>query len=109
MTETRSTIVVTGFGPFGIHLKNASWEAVKLLPDMYVEQECDVQLVIEEIPVAYEDVNTIVPELWNTYQPLVILLFVQLHTTVISLYVYDLGSTLYSKNFSFQIYFKFVD
>lgn len=71
MTENESTIVVTGFGPFGIHSENASWEAVKLLPGMHIEEECGVRLVIEEIPVAYDDVNTTVPQLWNKHQPLV--------------------------------------
>lgn len=72
MDTKRPVVVVTGFGPFGIHLKNASWEAVSLLPHMNLEEEHDVTLVTKEIPVAYDEVNKIVPELWKKYNPVVI-------------------------------------
>ncbi len=71
MDAEKPTIVITGFGPFGIHLKNASWEAVKLLQHMNVEAEFEVTLIVQEIPVAYDDVNRIVPELWERYKPTV--------------------------------------
>lgn len=71
MEDKRPIIVVTGFGPFGIHSKNASWEAVSLLPHMNLEEEFDVTLVTNEIPVAYDEVNEKVPELWEKYNPLV--------------------------------------
>lgn len=71
MEENRPTLIVTGFGPFGIHSVNASWEAVKLLRNMHVEDECNVRLVTEEIPVAYDEVDKMVPQLWNKHEPLV--------------------------------------
>lgn len=71
MEPQRPVVVVTGFGPFGIHSKNASWEAVKLLPHMNLETECDVTLVMKEIPVAYDEVDQIIPTLWQEHKPLV--------------------------------------
>jgi len=45
------TIVVTGFGPFGEHSTNASWEAVRLLPQICKDFKNPVK--VEEIPVEY--------------------------------------------------------
>jgi len=44
-------IVVTGFGPFGEHSTNASWEAVRLLPQLCKDFKNPVK--VEEIPVEY--------------------------------------------------------
>jgi len=44
-------IVVTGFGPFGEHSTNASWEAVRLLPQIC--KGFKNQVKVEEIPVEY--------------------------------------------------------
>lgn len=71
MEKRRPTVVVTGFGPFGIHLKNASWEAVKLLKQIQIEDECDIRLVTEEVTVAYDEVEKVVPELWKQHTPVV--------------------------------------
>lgn len=67
--------LVTGFGPFGDHNVNASWAAVKELEKLYVKSNKfdNVKLVIEEIPVSYEDVSTRVPELWKEHDPIVVL------------------------------------
>jgi len=44
-------MVVTGFGPFGEHSTNASWEAVRLLPQICTDLKIPVK--VEEIPVEY--------------------------------------------------------
>lgn len=60
-----NNIVVTGFGPFSGHPINASWESVKLLP-----KEIDgFNIITEQIPVVYADVDTRVPYLWKTHNP----------------------------------------
>ena len=53
-------IVVTGFGLFREYTVNASWEAVKGLPDIWTDLENT--LIIEEIPVEYEFIQKNVPE-----------------------------------------------
>ncbi|XP_050294487.1 pyroglutamyl-peptidase 1 isoform X2 [Anthonomus grandis grandis] len=60
-----SNILVTGFGPFGIHNVNASWEAVKSLPDKIQ----GYRIIKEEIPVSYKHVEDNIPLLWLQYQP----------------------------------------
>lgn len=59
------TILVTGFGPFRNHHINASWEAVRLLPDAID----DLKLVKVEIPVLYDNVETKIPALWKELEP----------------------------------------
>lgn len=59
-------IVVTGFGPFGGHEINASWEAVKLLQNYKIG---DTVIIVEEIPVVYKSVEEKVPQLWEKYNP----------------------------------------
>ncbi|CAG9853752.1 unnamed protein product [Phyllotreta striolata] len=62
-------ILVTGFGPFGEHVVNASWKAVQLLPD-----EIDgINIIKEEIPVQYSQVEQKVPDLWRQHQPLLVI------------------------------------
>ncbi|XP_078049035.1 pyroglutamyl-peptidase 1 [Augochlora pura] len=69
------TALVTGFGPFSGHAVNASWEAVKELKKLYdTSKELeDVKLIIEEIPVSYDDVSTYLPKLIEDHNPMVIL------------------------------------
>lgn len=62
MTEV---VLVTGFGPFREHNVNASWEAVKLLPDKIDEFHIKKQ----EIPVTYYDVEKNIPNLWKELNP----------------------------------------
>lgn len=71
MEQNFPKIVVTGFGPFGNHKINASWESVKLLPSLGIENEFKVRLIIVEIPVEYETVEKLVPKLWAEHKPLV--------------------------------------
>jgi hypothetical protein len=80
---SEDTVVVTGFGPFGNYKINASWEAVKLLPSMNIEEEFGVKLIIHEIPVTYEYVAENVPALWKVHNPMVCILSGFLQTSVI--------------------------
>nr|CAH7744939.1 unnamed protein product [Callosobruchus chinensis] len=59
------TVLVTGFGPFGEHRVNASWESVKLLPDTIH----NTSIIKKEIPVVYSCVDSTVPSLWKQYNP----------------------------------------
>nr|CAG4642094.1 EOG090X0F1W [Eurycercus lamellatus] len=63
------TVLVTGFGPFGMHTTNASIEAVKLLPSLNLEQDLEIKLVTKEIPVTYDYVQTNIPLMWEMYKP----------------------------------------
>ncbi|XP_071448829.1 pyroglutamyl-peptidase 1 [Hetaerina americana] len=65
-----NAVIVTGFGPFKHHIINASWEAVKLLPTLKLEENLGIKLIIEKIPVSYDAVIDIVPTLWKTHNPL---------------------------------------
>ncbi|XP_026320995.1 pyroglutamyl-peptidase 1 [Hyposmocoma kahamanoa] len=62
-------VLVTGFGPFANHPVNASWEAVKLINKDELEKRLNIDLVLLEIPVTYENVDEFVPALWETYTP----------------------------------------
>ena len=68
----QETGLVTGFGPFGVHAVNASMETVKLLTSLDVERELGIRLVTREIPVVYDYVQNMVPQLWELYQPKVL-------------------------------------
>lgn len=63
------TVLVTGFGPFGVHAVNASNECVKLLPSLGLERELGIRLITKEIPVDYQYVQSNVPKFWETYKP----------------------------------------
>nr|CAG4641255.1 EOG090X0F1W [Eulimnadia texana] len=67
--NVRDTVLVTGFGPFGVHTINASWEAVKLLRSTGIEEELGIQLVTQEIQVEYRHVTETVPVYWELYKP----------------------------------------
>eukprot|EP00092_Neocalanus_flemingeri_P025619 GFUD01027775.1.p1 GENE.GFUD01027775.1~~GFUD01027775.1.p1 ORF type:complete len:198 (-),score=34.57 GFUD01027775.1:132-725(-) len=60
-------IIVTGFGLFRDYKVNASWEAVKGLPDLWTDK--DNNLIVEEIPVEYDFIQTQVPEKWESKNP----------------------------------------
>uniref|UniRef100_A0A182WBK1 Uncharacterized protein n=1 Tax=Anopheles minimus TaxID=112268 RepID=A0A182WBK1_9DIPT len=66
-------IIVTGFGPFeGHEERNASWEAVNLLPDVFLFRKDTYQLRKYKVPVTYEEVDRIVPLIWNQQPDLVV-------------------------------------
>jgi pyroglutamyl-peptidase len=69
VANTKDVVLVTGFGPFGEHKINASWESVKLLPGTDIEKELGIQLVTVEIPVEYSYVQQNIPALWDVYKP----------------------------------------
>lgn len=73
--DSKCTILVTGFGPFDIHVINASWEAVKELEKLWTNTEefSDVKLITEEIPVSYSYVSTYIPLLWKKHNPMIVL------------------------------------
>ena len=48
---------------------NASWVAVKELSNLGIDGDTD--LIIYEIPVVYETVKKIVPDLWKKHSPVV--------------------------------------
>ncbi|XP_017764648.1 PREDICTED: pyroglutamyl-peptidase 1 [Eufriesea mexicana] len=68
-------VLVTGFGPFGNHIINASWEAVKELNKLCANSKemTDVEIIVKEIPVSYEDVTMYISKLWKEYKPILIL------------------------------------
>lgn len=72
MSRDKRNVVVTGFGPFGVHSVNNSWECVKLIKSSDFEERNDVRLIIKEIPVIYDSANEIVPQLWNRYDPILV-------------------------------------
>ena len=63
----KQKIILTGFGPFRGHDINASWESVKLVPNLWKNDE--IEIVIEEIPVQYEFIQTQVPNKWADLNP----------------------------------------
>ncbi|KAA3678535.1 pyroglutamyl-peptidase [Paragonimus westermani] len=74
---TSQCIVVTGFGPFGDNLVNASSVAVRTLQEMWCKNSvlvsCPVRLVtIVDIPVTYNDVQNTCDSIWNMHPNLVI-------------------------------------
>lgn len=66
-TKHMIKVIVTGFGPFGDHNVNASWEAVKELKKLGVAH--NVQLITEEIPVEYQTVKHLIPHMWKQHNP----------------------------------------
>ncbi|XP_028407110.1 pyroglutamyl-peptidase 1-like [Dendronephthya gigantea] len=65
--DDRVSVLVTGFGPFGEHKINASWEAVKELESIGFGN--NINLTTQEIPVEYETVSALIPALWQKYKP----------------------------------------
>uniref|UniRef100_A0A0B6YKG2 Pyroglutamyl-peptidase I n=1 Tax=Arion vulgaris TaxID=1028688 RepID=A0A0B6YKG2_9EUPU len=68
MPSNRKCVVVTGFGPFKGHNVNSSWISVQELAKIGLNVD-QVELVIYEIPVIYDEVKTIIPQLWKKHKP----------------------------------------
>lgn len=64
--ESPPTVVVTGFGLFRDHKLNTSWEAIR---DGRLSLDRRVRLVTREIAVSYDEVDRVVANLWQEYQP----------------------------------------
>jgi len=68
-------IIVTGYGPFAGHEKvNASWEAVKLLPDEVKVRDTVFIIKKIEVPVVYKEVDQVVKEIWDEHPSVIKLL-----------------------------------
>ncbi|KAL2097083.1 hypothetical protein ACEWY4_006290 [Coilia grayii] len=65
--DTKKTVIVTGFEPFGEHKVNASWSAVQELEKLGLGE--DIHLLVKEIPVEYKAVSELLPSLWKQYKP----------------------------------------
>ncbi|XP_072261122.1 pyroglutamyl-peptidase 1 isoform X3 [Pyxicephalus adspersus] len=70
MEKRRKCVVVTGFGPFGEHAVNASWVAVQELEKIGLGDGVDLH--VYEVPVEYQTVQRLIPDLWMKYNPEVI-------------------------------------
>uniref|UniRef100_T1I064 Pyroglutamyl-peptidase I n=3 Tax=Rhodnius TaxID=13248 RepID=T1I064_RHOPR len=77
---SHNVVVVTGFGPFGPHKVNDSWECVKRLKDLNLEEELSISLVTQEIPVLYSATDKEVPFLWEKHKPALVV-HVGVHNT----------------------------
>lgn len=68
---TQNTVVVTGFGIFRDYVVNPSWEVARSLHSTNIIDELRINLVTTCIPVSYQDVDQMVPELWSQHEPVV--------------------------------------
>nr|XP_036672062.1 pyroglutamyl-peptidase 1 [Drosophila suzukii] len=72
-SSERKLIVVSGFGPFlGHEAVNASWEAVKLLPEVLTHNDIEYDLEKRLVAVEYGAVDEAVTEIWKRQPDLVI-------------------------------------
>ncbi|XP_024276894.1 pyroglutamyl-peptidase 1 isoform X1 [Oncorhynchus tshawytscha] len=67
MDNSKQTVVVTGFEPFGEHTINASWVAVQELKKLGLGK--DIDLHVYEVPVDYQAVQCLIPSLLKQYHP----------------------------------------
>lgn len=65
----KPVVLVSGFGPFGEHKTNASWSVVQELLKHDLVNKLNIKIVAVEIPVVYDAVDKLVPNLWKTHEP----------------------------------------
>uniref|UniRef100_A0A336M619 CSON010651 protein n=1 Tax=Culicoides sonorensis TaxID=179676 RepID=A0A336M619_CULSO len=71
--KIENLIFCTGFDIFEGHKeRNASWEAVKLLPDSVTHNSVEYKIEKLKVPVTYEGVDEIVPQIWDRNPMLVV-------------------------------------
>ncbi|KAK8768422.1 hypothetical protein V5799_015113 [Amblyomma americanum] len=66
LPESEPTVLLTGFGLFRGYGYNSSSEVVKALANTGIP---GVRLVTREVPVEYNTVMTVVPQLWQEFNP----------------------------------------
>lgn len=66
LPESEPTVVLTGFGLFREYGYNSSSEVVKALAKTGIP---GIRLVTREVPVEYDAVMTVVPQLWQEFKP----------------------------------------
>ena len=59
---------LSGFGPFGNHVVNASSESVKHLDASWSPQDFNL-VAVTDVNVDYDSVKAKTPELWKKYKP----------------------------------------
>lgn len=69
-SETTRYVVVTGFGLFRDHQLNTSWEAIR---DGRLEIDREVELVTQQVAVSYDEVDRVVSDLWQKYNPILMI------------------------------------
>ncbi|XP_014242001.1 pyroglutamyl-peptidase 1 [Cimex lectularius] len=69
MDEKNKTVFVTGFGPFGDHKVNDSWQAVNQLHNSNLESKLGIVLRSTQIQVIYKSAATTVQDIWKNHNP----------------------------------------
>ncbi|KAJ8705927.1 hypothetical protein PYW07_010704 [Mythimna separata] len=68
-STNRRRVLITGFEPFQGGKTNPSWEGVRSMNAARIEKKHNITLFRMEIPVRYDAVDKLVPQMWQWYQP----------------------------------------
>lgn len=71
MDKSLPNVIITGFGPFRDCDDNPSWRAIKDESDFKIERP--VNIIRKQIEVAYHAVDEAIPQLWQEYNPLMMI------------------------------------